>query len=74
MPKEDFPESINDDGYMVTDFYKKDEVDEWIQKCINDFPIKRAYFLSEKEIIMWFMKWFNQFSVPIKPSEETQDD
>jgi len=50
-----FPEVWN--SYECGDFYDAEYVQDWIKRCIKDYP--KEYYQPEPDD--WFDKWFSQF-------------
>ena len=68
MTNKDFPKHYNNHN-IFNDFYLKTDIDEWLKRCIGDFP---DYSIDEYgldvnlpnwslEVIEWKEKWFKQF-------------
>ena len=49
---------------VLTD-YPHDEVNDWIQRCMKDFPRPPSAFMDEyndaQPYVVWYGKWFKQF-------------
>ena len=58
-----FPEVWN--AYECGDFYDAEYIQDWIKRCVEDFPKYpihgRGEPWSRKEYEAWFRKWFSQF-------------
>lgn len=62
----DFPEAIYHTEEPLT--YLSEDVDEWFQQCIEDYPFLRKdksfserYLLHGIDVENWFNKWFRRF-------------
>ncbi len=61
----EFPKSVMGDMLGFGDAYPEHEVNEWINECMEDFPIypvlNRGHPWTHREYNAWFKKWFSQF-------------
>ncbi len=64
MDETEFPESSSHFEYVST--YEAERVEDWLRRCMNDFPQKRNTGLPVDGLYImryyrWFNKWFSQF-------------
>ena len=63
FPTPDFPNSFRANMFSAREYglYQVTEVNEWIKRCIEDFPEDVGYHPDDTRVQIWFSKWFNQF-------------